>query len=136
MNTEFIITKLKESITRVTLSGQSLLFVTIYKNAEAQNLFQLSPSWDENSKDCIGNAAIAVAIGMIETEYAKRSQPKPLAAKEAFEQIFIQDKGSLWVKNVGYFETAVNDTMLGVIMRATELYVTSQIEHLKKELQK
>jgi hypothetical protein len=97
------------------------IFVSIRHDKPSECL--LCPSWTEDEMmypfSC-GNA-ISAAINLIEKELERYSQPKPLTAKEAFSKAFKNDDPATWVLQLA---------------DATELYVTSQIEHLKKELQK
>jgi hypothetical protein len=124
---EIVIRKFPDGNSIVEYTHDTNIFVSIRHNKPSECL--VCPSWTEDEMmypfSC-GNA-ISAAINLIEKELERGNQPKPLTAKEAFTKAY---------SSTGDLFTEEGSSVYKTIQHAVELYVTSQIEHLKKELQK
>jgi hypothetical protein len=118
-------------VIRVEYIQDTTLYVIIKHSFDELLLY---PSWHTDQfVVSSSNEAVGEAIKMIEVELTTKNQPKPLTATEAFEQAYNKERDS--DTHIPEWGKHYNKTM-NVAMNAMELYVTSQIEHLKKELQK
>jgi hypothetical protein len=122
-NFEIGIHKHPDGSTRIICVSDPSLYANVSPRTNGEHTLLLS--WEDinlGTYDAKSDAMID-GIDCLEKEMAKRNQPKPLTAKEAFEKYMpaIETAGGAWANPV---------------WMAVELYVTSQIEHLKKELQK
>lgn len=96
---------------------------------EGNGYFNYAASWDPNNKLTVDTRqeAIGTAITMLQSKLSDIEEVKPLTAEEAFQSAY------------GKFEDRFNEQEYNVYDTcriAVQLYVSSQIEHLKRELSK